>query len=462
MKTKKFFVIMLILALAASSPIFMKVALSETDLGPVITLSFDDGAITQYTNAFPVMQSKGMVGTFYIISSKLSYPHMNVEQLTELIDAGNEIGSHTVSHSDFTTLTEEEIRSECLNSKATLEYELDTAVTNFAYPLGASNSYVDSIVDDYYRSGRYGGGLMDLPITAFHIHHNGWDWSLAQYKQFVDDVASTKKWGVMNFHNIGGESTSGGWITTEDFESLLDYIISKGIPVLTVNQTLDLEQTSPPQPPASTVVTTELTMNAPSNGKTGENINVDGKLTGSYNPSYTLKGSIEAAPITLSTSWGLQRTVNTDSQGNYVFNFDLPQQSGDYTLNVAFAGDENFEAEQVTEFIAVSGDVSADFEANTVVEFNSDGEMRFVFVADNPTDSEVTISEYRMTINGRVYRWNTFWREWTVSANSVSRWEWGYTSPSYYGLESGQNTASTELLTNNGVVQTPLCTFTVN
>ena len=38
----------------------------------VITLTFDDSWQSQYSNAFPLMQARGMVGTFYEITNDLS------------------------------------------------------------------------------------------------------------------------------------------------------------------------------------------------------------------------------------------------------------------------------------------------------------------------------------------------------------------------------------------------------
>jgi len=224
---------------------FPTISKSQDDLGPVISLSFDDGNLNQYTAAWPLMKARGVVGTFYVITDFISSSSkMNWSDLIDLQKNGNEIGSHGVTHSRFTELTEVEIRDECSLSKDILE-SYGCVVNNFAYPYGLSNETIDEIVNEYYRSGRYGGGLMDLPVTTFHIHHNGWDWSLDQYKEVVDNAYSTKKWAVLNFHNIGGDITGGAWITAEDFAELLDYIISKGIEILTVNQALNIGKFEP-------------------------------------------------------------------------------------------------------------------------------------------------------------------------------------------------------------------------
>ncbi|MFX0204881.1 MAG: hypothetical protein ACFFDT_02770, partial [Candidatus Hodarchaeota archaeon] len=114
------------------------------------------------------------------------------------------------------------------------------SVNNFAYPHGLSNETIDNLVSEYYRSGRYGGELMNLPVTTFHIHHQAWNWSLGEYKELVDKACSEGKWAVLNFHNVGGNTTGGAWITIEDFTELLDYILSKEVMIITVNQALNI------------------------------------------------------------------------------------------------------------------------------------------------------------------------------------------------------------------------------
>src|SRR5262245_55563285 len=70
-----------------------------------IALTFDDGYEDAYSTVVPILQRYGMHGAFYIVNSFVGQPgYMNWEQLAALRDAGMEIGAHTVSHLDLTTL----------------------------------------------------------------------------------------------------------------------------------------------------------------------------------------------------------------------------------------------------------------------------------------------------------------------------------------------------------------------
>ncbi|MFX0204882.1 MAG: polysaccharide deacetylase family protein, partial [Candidatus Hodarchaeota archaeon] len=93
-----------------------------------ITLSFDDNNLNQYVNAWTLMKQRGMVGTFYVVTDWIVDFHqewegkkLNSTHLIDLQDHGNEIGSHSKTHSKFTELTESQIRNECQLSREALE-----------------------------------------------------------------------------------------------------------------------------------------------------------------------------------------------------------------------------------------------------------------------------------------------------------------------------------------------------
>lgn len=210
-----------------------------------ITLSFDDDRISQFQNAFPLMRELGMVGTFYIDSRILTsgYPgFMSPVQVKALQDAGNEIGSHSATHSTFTELTDEQIVAECVESKTTLG-SYGFVARNFRYPRAMSNEHIDSIVSQYYRSGCYEKGYMKLPIRTFKVPIQGaWNAPLETLKSYVDYAYVNDLWLNINFHNISNEEPTGNSnITISDFTELLDYIQSRNFKTLTINQVLGPE-----------------------------------------------------------------------------------------------------------------------------------------------------------------------------------------------------------------------------
>lgn len=120
-----------------------------------VVITFDDGHLSVYENAFPIMQGYGFPGVFYIVANRIngSPEFVTIPQITEMLDAGWEVGSHSYSHTDITqnhTIANKEIGQ----SKTDLEQALSTKVETFAYPFGAIDPFTAQKVSDYgYQAG---------------------------------------------------------------------------------------------------------------------------------------------------------------------------------------------------------------------------------------------------------------------------------------------------------------------
>ena len=228
------------------------VAKAQTPIHGVVSIVFDDNYQDQIAYALPIMNDKGIKGTFYVVSDHISdfsgdASYMSIAELQTLQASGNEIGSHSNTHSDFTSMSQSQIRAECSISKQILESN-GLSVTNFAYPDGKTNNTVDSLVLQYYRSGRtayVGMNSMQLPTSQFRIPGYSIETTdstaLPLLKAMVDQVYSTNGWGIILYHHIKPAVNGEDYTTSRlDFSNLLDYIISKGVQTLTVNQTLNL------------------------------------------------------------------------------------------------------------------------------------------------------------------------------------------------------------------------------
>ena len=107
-----------------------------------IIITFDDGSIDVYNNAFRVMKEKGFVGAFYIVSSYIGANDIvTPTQLIEMAADGWEIGSHSMSHNDLTK-SSDQLSIELLQSRKDIEKITGLEVTSFAYPYGLANSEV--------------------------------------------------------------------------------------------------------------------------------------------------------------------------------------------------------------------------------------------------------------------------------------------------------------------------------
>lgn len=117
-----------------------------------ILITFDDGHLDNYTNAFPIMKKYGFTGVLYIVGNYVGADgYLNKEQILEMHAAGWEVGSHSMRHMDLTKLSPDDQRREIVGSKEKLEELLGIDILTFAYPFGAK----DSSTMDYARFAGY-------------------------------------------------------------------------------------------------------------------------------------------------------------------------------------------------------------------------------------------------------------------------------------------------------------------
>jgi peptidoglycan/xylan/chitin deacetylase (PgdA/CDA1 family) len=119
-----------------------------------VVITFDDGYLDVYTNAFPIMEKYGYTGTVYIVANRLkSDGFLHEGELETLLDHGWEVGSHGMTHTELTQ-NHALVRQEILQSRLDLEDALETRISSFAYPFGSVDWYVSNKVIDYgYQAG---------------------------------------------------------------------------------------------------------------------------------------------------------------------------------------------------------------------------------------------------------------------------------------------------------------------
>lgn len=82
--------------------------------GKNVEFSFDDGGVSFYTKAAPILERYGFKGVFFISTSYIGTPgFLSEEQIKDLAKRGHIIGSHTHTHPiDLSKLSSEEIIAE--------------------------------------------------------------------------------------------------------------------------------------------------------------------------------------------------------------------------------------------------------------------------------------------------------------------------------------------------------------
>ena len=110
-----------------------------------VLITFDDGYRDNYKNAFPILKEHQMKAMVFLISDYVStYPnYLTWGQAQEMQEHGIEFGSHTLNHVELNKLpSNDEILHQLKNSKAAIEWHLETPVHFLAYPCGSYNADV--------------------------------------------------------------------------------------------------------------------------------------------------------------------------------------------------------------------------------------------------------------------------------------------------------------------------------
>lgn len=107
-----------------------------------LIITFDDGYLSNYEYAFPLLKKYGMKATIFVITSRVgtmetAYPHFTWEQAREMEESGLvHIESHTNTHPDMSTLSPQEQDEEIRRSKYLLDINLHKNTKILSFPYG--------------------------------------------------------------------------------------------------------------------------------------------------------------------------------------------------------------------------------------------------------------------------------------------------------------------------------------
>lgn len=220
----------------------------------VVSLTFDNGAISQYTLGYQqALAPSGVKATFYISTGVIGGAnHMSWPQLSALAAAGQEIGGKTVDGTNLTTLSASQQISEiCNDRQALLSHSLKPV--GFAYPAGAFNATIESEVQGCgYNNARTAGSLSAAgPTYAETLPPKKWlalrayaptgQATLANLESLVTGAATHGEGWIpiviqkvcsqaLDPNHYAACTSSSGWIDLSDLNSFLSWVHNAGQP----------------------------------------------------------------------------------------------------------------------------------------------------------------------------------------------------------------------------------------
>jgi glycosyltransferase involved in cell wall biosynthesis/peptidoglycan/xylan/chitin deacetylase (PgdA/CDA1 family) len=124
-----------------------------------VVITFDDGYVDNYTDAYPVLQQQNIPATIFLVSGYIGLDNkwdeqkpladrrlMSWSQIQELMERGVQFGAHTCTHPSLTAISSNRAEDEITHSRQQLESRLSEPVDFFAYPYGEHDPCVQAMV----------------------------------------------------------------------------------------------------------------------------------------------------------------------------------------------------------------------------------------------------------------------------------------------------------------------------
>jgi peptidoglycan/xylan/chitin deacetylase (PgdA/CDA1 family) len=204
-----------------------------------ITLTFDDGCRTQFTQAAPLLNARGLKGTFFIVTNRVGKGFTpDWDSVRYLSNQGHEIGSYTMNRAICDTLANnpafgDSLLKEIRQSQKTIDLYLPLQrCVSFAWPGGRFNKKTLEICRKYYLQARSSQenyefadpqNLYALPTRKGYQFTN-----LNTMTKWVKDILAIRGWLIEEFHGFTVDRDTNGYqpIDINVFRQHLDYIRS--------------------------------------------------------------------------------------------------------------------------------------------------------------------------------------------------------------------------------------------
>jgi peptidoglycan/xylan/chitin deacetylase (PgdA/CDA1 family) len=188
------------------TPVSLTEAVERLQLGRMegdeIAVTFDDGFQNQLENAAPLLAEHGFSACFFLVTDlldaspdrarKIERERLHLPLPVEpLLALGHEVGSHTVSHPDLTSLPPDELRRELETSREELSRRLG-AVRHVSAPYGERGRFSERVAAaardagyDSCATAIRGRNTSALDLYALRRHHLSARWPMREVEYFL-------------------------------------------------------------------------------------------------------------------------------------------------------------------------------------------------------------------------------------------------------------------------------------
>jgi peptidoglycan/xylan/chitin deacetylase (PgdA/CDA1 family) len=129
----------------------------QVPAGKPIIITFDDG-YRDFLTALSSLQKHLFAATVFLVAARIggfadwdtcygeTAPLMSWPEIREIAGEGTELGCHSLTHRPMTEMSHSDLLRETRQARKILQFGLETSMTHFAYPYGAENEIVRSVI----------------------------------------------------------------------------------------------------------------------------------------------------------------------------------------------------------------------------------------------------------------------------------------------------------------------------
>ena len=157
--------------------------------------------------------------------------------------SGHEIGGHTKTHVDLTTVSAGVMADEIAGSQTDILGMGVTSVTTFAYPYGAYNASVQAETSLHYIAGRGtddGFNLKNTDKYALLVKQVDRTTTITDIQDWVTEADQNQEWLILMFHQINDDLTKTLGITPSFLTDIVNYVGTTDVDVITVEEGVGL------------------------------------------------------------------------------------------------------------------------------------------------------------------------------------------------------------------------------
>lgn len=212
-----------------------------------VSINFDDGWLSVYENALPILDAAGFRTDQFIITERLAagnFPgYVKPAHVLDMQARGHRIGSHTKTHPRLAEVSQAQAREEIEESREILLDLGASPVSVLAYPEGSYNPAVQQMLRDAgYIAGRSSNGGQNDKLTdryALRRFNLGNATTIAQVKAAIDQAIANRTWLILLGHEVNHSGRTYA-ITPEFLQQIVDYLEEKNIEPILVEEGIQM------------------------------------------------------------------------------------------------------------------------------------------------------------------------------------------------------------------------------